>query len=80
MKYEFGLLFDPIIHWLKQRKVELYAHFVSGVTAVKLFWPWSHTCPDVWYTVLVCIDYGREVQLGGDFLFASIGRVLRCNH
>ncbi len=63
MKYEFGWLFDPIIYWLKQHKVELYAHFVSNVTAGKLFWPGLHTEPDVWYTVLVCIDYGRGYSL-----------------
>jgi len=68
------------IQYLNQHKVELYAHHVSGVTAGKLFWPRSHTDPDVWYTVLVCIDYGRGVQSGGDFAFASIGSVLKCKH
>jgi hypothetical protein len=74
------LIYLYIIHWLKQHKVAPYAHFVSGVTAGKLFWPQLHTDPDVWYTVLVCINYRRGVQSGGNFSFASIGRVLRCNH
>jgi hypothetical protein len=28
----------------------------------------------------VCIDYGRGVESGGDFAFASIGAVLKCKH
>ena len=80
VKQEFGWLFEPIIQWLVENGVVLYAHFVSGVTAGKLFWPRSHTDPDVWYTVLVCIDYGRGIIEGGDFSFASIGRVLQCKH
>ncbi len=51
VQYEFGWLFDPNIHWLNEHKVELYAHHVSGVTDGKLFWPRSHTDPDVCYTV-----------------------------
>ena len=78
--HEFGWLFDPITHWMKQLNVELYAHFVSGVTAGKLFWPRSHTDPNLWYTVLVCLDYGRGVMSGGDFGFASAGLVLECQH
>ena len=80
MQYEFGWLFEPVIQYLNQHKVELYSQHVSGVTAGKLFWPRSHTDPDVWYTVLVCIDYGRGVLSGGDFAFASIGSVLKCQH
>ncbi len=60
--------------------MKLFAHFVSGVTAGKLFWPRSHTDPDVWFTVLVCLDYGRGIIEGGDFAFGSIGHVLKCEH
>ena len=80
VKMEFAWLFDPIEQWLKDNKVNLYANFVSGVTAGKLFWPRSHTDPDVWYTILVCVDYGQGIVGGGDFAFASIGRVLECKH
>jgi hypothetical protein len=58
---EFGWLFDPIREWLKDNEIDLYAHFVTGVTAGKLFWPCSCTDPDVWYTILVCINYGRGI-------------------
>ena len=57
VRYEFGWLFQPIIHWLNLNKVEVYANFGSSVTAGKLFGPHLHTEPDVWYKVLVCIDY-----------------------
>ena len=80
VKQEFGWLFEPVNQWLDDNGVKLYAHFVSGVTAGKLFWPRSHTDPDVWYTVLVCLDYGKGIIDGGDFSFASIGRVLQCKH
>ena len=80
IKCEFGWLFEPVNHWLHNSKVELYAHWVSGVTAGKLFWPRSHVDPDVWYTVLVCIDYGRGIMSGGDFDFATVGHVLECHH
>ena len=80
VQYEFGWLFETVIQYLKRHKVKLYAHHVSGVTAGKLFWPRSHTDPDVWYTVLVCVDYGRGVLSGGDFSFASFGSVLKCHH
>ncbi len=80
VKNEFGWLFEPVIQYLNEHKVELDAHYVSGVTAGKLFWPRSHSDPDVWYTVLVCIDYGRGVESGGDFAFASISAVLKCHH
>ena len=52
---------------------------MSGVTAGKLFWPRSHVDPDVWYTVLVCIDYGRGIMSGGDFGFATVALVLECH-
>jgi hypothetical protein len=61
-------------------KVDLYADFISGVTASQLFWPRSHIDPDVWYTVLVCIDYGRGIMSGEDFGFATVGHVLECRH
>jgi hypothetical protein len=48
VKYEFGWLFEPVNSWLHEHNVELYADFVNGVTAGKLFWPRSHTDPDVW--------------------------------
>ncbi len=47
IKCEFGWLFEPENHWLRNSKVELYAHWVSGVTAGKIFWPRSHVDPDV---------------------------------
>ncbi len=39
---------------------------MSGVTAGKLFWSRSHIDHDVWFTVLVCMDYGRGILGGGD--------------
>ena len=71
VKLEFGWLLEPINNWLKKNNVKLYAQFVSGVTAGKLFLPRSHTDPDVWYTVLVCLG----VISGGDFSFISVGHV-----
>ena len=78
--HEFGWLYEPVLNWLDEQDVTLFARFVSGVTAGKLFWPRSHTDPDVWYTVLVCIDYGEGIKGGGDFGFGSIGHVLQCSH
>ena len=70
---EFGWLFEPVGSWLEEQDVKLFARFVSGVTAGRLFWPRSHKDPDVWFTVLVCIDYGDGIKGGGDFGFGSIG-------
>jgi hypothetical protein len=53
---------------------------VSGVTAGKLFWPRSHIDNDVWFTVLVYLDYGRGIIGGGDFGCGSVGHVLQCKH
>ena len=64
----------------EQRQIELYAHFVTGVTAGKLFWPRSQTDLDVWFTILVCQDYGEGIVAGGDFAFASVGNILKCKH
>ena len=61
-------------------KVGLHSYFVSGVTAGKLFWPRSHIDHDVWFTVLVCLDYGRGIIGGRDFGFGSVGHVLQCKH
>ena len=77
---EFGWLFEPVVSWLDEHDVTLFARFVSGVTAGRLFWPRSHKDPDVWFTVLVCIDYGDGIKGGGDFGFGSIGHVLQCAH
>ncbi len=77
---EFGWLFEPVVTWLDKQDVTLFARFVSGVTAGRLFWPRSHTDQDVWFTVLVCIDYGDGIKGGGDFGFGSIGHVLQCAH
>ena len=77
---EFRWLFHPINSWLVMNKVVLHSYFVSGVTAGKLFWPRSHIDHDVWFTVLVCLDYGRGVNGGGDFGFGSVGHVLQCKH
>jgi hypothetical protein len=57
VKHEFGWLYQPVNTWLEENNPKLFAHFVSGVTPGKLFWPCSHTDPDVWFTVLVCLDY-----------------------
>jgi hypothetical protein len=57
-----------------------HSYFVSGVTAGKLFWPRSHIDHDVWFTVLVCLDYGRGILGGGDFGFGSVGHVMQCKH
>ena len=80
VKLEFGWLFEPINKWLEENKVTLHSNFVSGVTAGKLFWPRSHIDQDVWFTVLVCLDYGRGIIGGGDFGFGSVGHVLQCTH
>ena len=77
---EFGWLFEPVVSWSDKQDITLFAWFVSGVTAGKLFWSRSHTDPDAWYTVLVCIDYGLGIKEGGDFGFGSIGHVLQCAH
>ena len=77
---QFGWLFSPFLGWLDARDVHLYAGFVTGVTGGRLFWPRSHTDPDLWYTLLVCLDYGRGVVGGGDFAFASHGHTLKCEH
>jgi hypothetical protein len=58
----------------------LYSYFVSGVTAGRLFWPRLHVDPDDWFTVLVCLDYGRGIIHGGDFGFGSVGHVLQWKH
>jgi hypothetical protein len=52
------------------------SYFVSGVTAGKLFWSRSHIDHDVWFTILVCLDYGRGILGGGDFGFGSVGHVI----
>jgi hypothetical protein len=78
VKKEFGWLFEPIIDWLNANEVEMYALSVTGVTAGKLFWPRSHTDPDAWYTILVCLDYGNGILGGGDFSFVSVGNILEC--
>ena len=80
VKLEFGWLFEPINEWLEQNKVVLHSYFVSGVTAGKLFRPRSHIEQDVWFTVLVCKDYGRGIIGGGDFGFGSVGHVLQYRH
>ena len=77
---EFGWLFEPINSWLENNNVLLHSYFVSIVTAGKLLWPRSHIDNDVWFTVLVCLDYGRGIIGGGDFGFGSVGHVLQCKH
>jgi hypothetical protein len=77
---EFGWLFEPVVTWLDKHDVTLFARFVSGMTAGRLFWPRSHTDADIWFTVLVCIDYGDGIKGGGDFGFGSIRHVLQCAH
>ncbi len=32
----------------------------------------------MWFTILVCVDYGRGIIFGGDFGFGSVGHVLQC--
>ena len=34
---EFGWLFEPVVSWLDEQHVTLFAKFVSGVTAGRLF-------------------------------------------
>ena len=77
---EFGWLIDPLNSWLENNIALLNSYFVSGVTASKLFWPRSHIDHDVWFTVLVCLDYRRGIICGGDFGFGSVVRVLQCKH
>ena len=79
--FDFGWLFNPINEWLAEmRQIELYVHFVTGVTTGKVFWPQSHINPDVWFTILVHQDYRKGIVEGGDFAFASVGNILKCNH
>lgn len=75
VRQEFGWLFEPVFHL-----GSFYAGFVTGVTGGRVFWPRSHTDPDLWYTVLVAVDYGKGVIAGGDFAFAEQGHVLKCEH
>jgi hypothetical protein len=37
IKSEFGWFFEPVNHWLRCSKVDLYGDFVTGVTAGRLF-------------------------------------------
>ena len=84
VRSEFGWLFGDVVDWVGGSGAQLYAGFVTwfvtGVTSGRVFWPRSHVDPDLWYTVLVCVDYGRGVVAGGDFGFASNGWVLQCKH
>eukprot|EP00966_Prymnesium_polylepis_P288769 6669873-Prymnesium_polylepis.1 len=73
---EFGWLFQPIM----DAAGSFYAGFVTGVTGGRVFWPRSHTDPDLWYTILVALDFGRGVVEGGDFAFAAQGHILKCQH
>ncbi len=50
----------------------------SVLTSGKLFWPRLHIDPDVWFTVLVCLDYGRGIICRGAFGFVTFGHVLQC--
>ncbi len=77
---KFGWLYEPIICWLEKNNVMLYSDFVSGGTAGKLFLLRLHIDPNVWFTVLICLDYGRGTFHGGDFGFGSVGHVLQCKH
>ena len=76
VRREFGWLFQPVM----EATSDLYASFVTGVTGGRVFWPRSHTDPDLWYTVLVALDFGKGVVAGGDFAFAAHGHVLKCAH
>ena len=78
--HEFGWLCEPVVTWLDEQDVTLFSWFVSGETANRLFWPRLYTDSDVWYTVLVCIDYDEGIKGGGDFGFGSIAHVLQCSH
>jgi hypothetical protein len=59
VKYEFGWLFEPITHWLNEKKVKLYGHFVSSVTAGKLIFLQLHTDPDFSLLCGAC-QYGTK--------------------
>ena len=87
----FGCILAPVLGWMHEHNVRLYAAQVSGVTFGDLFWPRSHLDPDAWYTILVCLDTGPKptesnpqpvvgVVSGGDFAFARAGWVLECKH
>jgi hypothetical protein len=80
VRNEFGWLYEPMNCWLEKNNVMQYSYFVSGVTAGKLIWPRLHIDHDVWFTVLVCLDYGRGIIHGRDFGFGSVGHVLQCKH
>ena len=75
VRREFGWLLEPVFE-----HGSFYAGFVTGVTGGRVFWPRSHTDPDMWYTVLVSLDYGKGVIAGGDFALAAQGHVLKCEH
>ena len=73
VRREFGWLFQPVM----EATSDFYACFVTGG---RVFWPRSHTDPDLWYTVLVSLDFGKGVVAGGDFAFVTHGHVLQCAH
>ena len=79
VKLEFGWLFEPAWEWVQEHELLLFSKFVTGATGGRLFWPRSHVDPDLWYTILVALDYGKGVK-GGDFAFGGVGRVMGCRH
>lgn len=76
MEY-FGAFFAPMLTWLKEFDVHLFADFVSSVAMGDLYWPRAHIDNDAWYTVLVTIDMGDGLESGGDFCFPTHGTVLK---
>ena len=75
-----GHLFYPIIDWMSAQHIRLFAGQVASSTFGECFWPVSHTDNDIWFTVLVCIHYGKGPLRGGDFSFASHGSVVKMRH
>lgn len=76
----FGSLFDPVISWLREFDIHLFADFVSSVALGDLYWARAHVDDDAWYTVLVVVDIGEGLHAGGDFGFPTLGTVLELHH
>ncbi len=79
VKNEFGWMFEPVKCWLHEHNVDLYADFVSSVTASTLFWPRLQTDPDAWYTVHVCLDYGTRILKEVILPLVLLGKYLSVN-
>ena len=70
----------PVIHWLQKFGLQLFVKCATAVTAGDCFWPQAHKDPDIWFTVLVCLHYGKCDVGGGDFAFTRAGWIFKCGN